>query len=417
MSSATSRFGMKAMICPSTSLTAVMPTALAAITTKISRTYQVMMPPTRPGASSLSFARCRKAVMPAFVASWSTPILRSSRATSPPTNPATIQPMTSSRSAPTIDGSATRKAVSIVFTASMVKTPQRNIGTRWEHSRGLTAWRVKAQSCARVTAIRQVGVGSRLGGAGAGDRRPRHLDRRAETDDGAHPVGGPPVPSEPLWTQKLDAGEEVEGAHGVAHVRQRARDAAVLDQERAVARRPGHRGALGIRRVGVVKARDEHTALHRADELLALRVAARHREIARVAAHAVAAGTGGVAGRARVEPLRRLAIVHHALRDAGLDERDPLLRRPLNVERDRERARVERVVPEREAWTGDLLAEMSGHERAAVLQRLAGQTRERHEAQDLRDRELLEYRFVVARRKLRSVAIEGRLLDGTRGDL
>jgi len=97
---------MKAMIWPSTVLTAVIPTAFAAMITKMSRTYQVMMPPTRPAASSFMRARCRKAVMPAFAAIVSRPTLRSSFVTSPPTMPATIQPMTSSRSAPTIDGSA-----------------------------------------------------------------------------------------------------------------------------------------------------------------------------------------------------------------------------------------------------------------------------------------------------------------------
>src|SRR5687767_10612332 len=236
----------------------------------------------------------------------------------------------------------------------------------------------------------QIGIASWLYRARPRDRRARDLDRWTETDDRAHPVRRPPVPREPLRTEELDAGEEVEGAHRVAHVRQRARDATVLDQERAVARRSGHRRALGIRRVGVVEARDEHATLHRADQLLALRVAAGHREIARVTAHAVAAGIRGVAGRARSEPLRGLTVVHDALRDAGFDERDPLLRRSLDVERDRERPRVERVVPEREAWTGDLLAEPAGHERTAVLQGLTGQARQGHEAQDLRDGQLLE---------------------------
>src|SRR6266542_635458 len=174
----------------------------------------------------------------------------------------------------------------------------------------------------------------RLDRARAGDRRARDLDRRAETDNRGHPVGRPPVAREGRRTEKLDAREEIERAHRVAHVREGARDATVLDEERTVPRGAGHRRALRVRGVRVVEARDEYPAPYRPDELLARLVAAGHREIAGVPADRVPPRIRRVSRRPRVEPPRRLAVVHDALRDAGLHERDPLLWRAFDIERD-----------------------------------------------------------------------------------
>src|SRR5439155_26070200 len=111
------------------------------------------------------------------------------------------------------------------------------------------------------------------------------------------------------------------------------------------------------RRVSAVAARDEDTALGRADELFARRAAAGHREIPRVSTRRVAAGIGRVAGAVGPEPLRGLPVVHDRPRDAVIDERHALLGRALRVEGDREGALVERVLPEREERPGALVAE------------------------------------------------------------
>src|SRR5258706_12784059 len=153
----------------------------------------------------------------------------------------------------------------------------------------------------------------RLDRARAGDRRARDLDRRAEADDGAHPVGGPPVARQAVRSQEIDPGEQVERAYRVAGVREGTGDAAVLDEEGSVARRPRHRGPLGVGRVGVVEAGDEHAALHRADQLLAPRVTAGHREVPSMAPDAVATRIRRVPRAARAEPLRGLTAVDHAL--------------------------------------------------------------------------------------------------------
>ena len=165
-----------------------------------------------------------------------------------------------------------------------------------------------------------------------------------------------------------------------------------------------------------MEARDEDTALGRADELLAGRPAVGHREIPRVSTRRVAAGVGRVAGALGREPLRGLPIVHDRARHAVVDERHPLLRRAFGIERQREGARVERVLPEGEERTGDLFAEVrfavgAGHERAPVLERLAGEPGEAHETQHLGHREFLEDGLVIAWLELRPVVIARRLLD------
>src|SRR5206468_11992874 len=74
-----------------------------------------------------------------------------------------------------------------------------------------------------------------------------------------------------------------------------------------------------------------------------------------------------VAGALGREPLRGLPVVHdrqsakwfatESTGHAVVDERHPLLRRAFGIERQREGARVERVLPEGEERTGDLFAE------------------------------------------------------------
>src|SRR4029450_3170801 len=101
----------------------------------------------------------------------------------------------------------------------------------------------------------------------------------------------------------------------------------------------------------------------------------------------------GVAGGMCVEPLRGLTVVHDAFRDPSLYQRDALLRRALDIEGDREGTVIEAVIPQREAWTCDLLADGVLHEGAAVPQRLAGEPGQGHETQDRRHGELLENRL------------------------
>src|SRR5207302_5044387 len=124
----------------------------------------------------------------------------------------------------------------------------------------------------------------------------------------------------------------------------------------------------------------------------------------------------GVAGRARAHRLRRGAVVDRSLRDAALDERHAPLRRPLHVEGDRERARIERVLDEHERLAGHLLADAAGHERTALLDRLAAEPRQGDDPQDLGDGKLLEDRLVVAWGELAAVPIKSALLDGPRRD-
>src|SRR5581483_9709703 len=155
--------------------------------------------------------------------------------------------------------------------------------------------------------------------------------------------------------------------------RERACDAAILDEERPVARGAGHGRALRIRSVRVMEARDEHAMRDAPDELLARRVAAGHGEVGGVPARTVAARVRGVSRARGAEPAPGLTVVHDAARDPLLDQRDPPLRGPLDVERDRERTRVEGVLPEREARPRHLLADAPGHERAAVAERLPGE--------------------------------------------
>src|SRR3989442_7836196 len=199
--------------------------------------------------------------------------------------------------------------------------------------------------------------GSRLGRARPRDRRATDLHRRDETHDGPHTVRAPPVPGQALRAEELDAREEVERAHRVADVRQRAGDAALLDEEGAVASGAGQRGGARIGRVRVMEARDEHSASDRADELVARPPSAGHREFPGVTARLIARFVGGVAGRTGPHRLRGMAVVHRSLRDTPLDEDHALLRRAFVVEGDRQRPWIERVVGQREAIARHLLAD------------------------------------------------------------
>src|SRR2546430_13261014 len=128
----------------------------------------------------------------------------------------------------------------------------------------------------------------RLERARARDRRATHLNGGHEADDRTHSVRAPPVAREALRTEKVDPREEVERAHRVANVGQRARDFAVLDEEGSVTGRSGHGRGTRVGRVRVVESRDKDPAPHRTDELLAGRRPAGHREVSGVAARGVA---------------------------------------------------------------------------------------------------------------------------------
>src|SRR2546423_6427263 len=109
--------------------------------------------------------------------------------------------------------------------------------------------------------------------------------------------------------------------------------------------------------------------------------------------------------RPRPHRLRRGAIVDRPARDAALDERDLLLRRSLDVEWHCDRARVHRVIEEREVIAGDPLADAAAHERAAFAYGLPPETGEGHDPQHFLHRELLEYRLVIAGLAVSPVAV------------
>src|SRR5439155_7650613 len=136
------------------------------------------------------------------------------------------------------------------------------------------------------------------------------------------------------------------------------------------------------------------------------RPAAGHRQVPSVPTRGIARRVGRVTGGPSSHRLRRGAVVDGATRDASLDERDLLRRRPLDVERYGDGARVHGVVDEREGLAGHSLADAPGHERAALSYGLTAQTGERHDAKDLSDGQLLEDRLVVARRELGPIAVE-----------
>src|SRR5205807_1362393 len=83
--------------------------------------------------------------------------------------------------------------------------------------------------------------------------------------------------------------------------------------------------------------------------------ATRHREIPGMSARRVPRGIRGVAGRARAHRLRRGAVVDGSPYDTALDKGHAALRRAFHIEGDRERARIERVLDERECLAGHLL--------------------------------------------------------------
>src|SRR5439155_6808567 len=143
----------------------------------------------------------------------------------------------------------------------------------------------------------------------------------------------------------------------------------------------------------------------RPDQLLARRRAAAHRQVPGVPTRGIARRVGRVTGGPSPHRLRRRAVVHGATRDASLDERDPLLWCPLDVERHGDGPRVHSVIEEGEALAGNSFTDVAGHERAAFPDGLAAQTGERHDAVDLGDRELFEHRLVIAGWVLHSLAI------------
>ena len=111
-------------------------------------------------------------------------------------------------------------------------------------------------------------------------------------------------------------------------------------------------------------------------------------------------------GGARVASGERggLPVPDDAARDAVLDQRHPLLRHPLEVERLRQPGRVERVVGDRDPLVEDLVAELPREEAPLLDQTERAEGVVGEVLQELADRIGLEHGPVVPRLDRRRVA-------------
>ncbi len=154
---------------------------------------------------------------------------------------------------------------------------------------------------------------------------------------------------------------------GHAQVRERSADAAVLDQEGAVAGDGGGERLLRAHDVGVPEARHVDAALDRRAQLpLVGRAAAGQHEVRRARSLGRAAGSERVAGRLGPRQRRAAGVMGDAVRDAVLDQRQRGLRHALGVDRAWQRGGEARRVGEVDRGRGHARAEPPG-ERTAVL--------------------------------------------------
>ena len=227
--------------------------------------------------------------------------------------------------------------------------------------------------------------------------------------------------------EPVDLLQEVRHGDGEAEIDERLGDLAVPDAKCSVARHPRHYAFAWMHHTEIVKARDVEAVADELRKFLDRRRLSRcHPERVRQGTPVARFGRRRMARRLRaVASLRGgCAVPDHCARHPVLDELHVLLRRPLEVERLREPARVERIVRDRDLVVEHLLSEPArevaalfeqaeGAERVVgeVLQQLGQRVGLEHDAVDTGLDLLGAFRSLCLRRRLPR---DGRRVDAPR---
>ena len=254
-------------------------------------------------------------------------------------------------------------------------------------------------------------AGRRAGGAVRGPSRSQRLpgdpqalraQRRGDDAGGEAPPVELGLGDEPLRRrERLGGLEQAQDRVGEAHVLDRAPDPAILDEEGAVARGPGHQGGLLVHGVDVPQARHVEAALDRGHQLgLVGRAAAGEHEVDRRRPVGRPAGGQRVARGRGARARGRARVVDDRVGDAVLDEGQRALGHALGVDRARQRAREARRVGQVDVRRRHPLAQAPDQRAAALGVGHAVEGQAAEEVQQRADGVVLEHDRVLARREV-----------------